>query len=147
LPEAALALARAAQPLRLDAAESDVGGWVIGYGREVPVRPARAISAAEANAMLREDLERAAAVVRQTIVVPLNENELGALTEFARSIGPENLERTLVVGLLNSGDREAAADAILVWTKTRVGGALVDSDALAAQRDRTRVLFLTKPQD
>jgi GH24 family phage-related lysozyme (muramidase) len=143
VPEAAVELARAAQPLMLDPVQAANGAWVIGYGRQLPEPPARPITPEEADQMLREDLERAAAVVRRSVTIPLNENELGALAEFARSIGVENFERTLVLTLLKAGDRAAAADAFLLWTQTRVDGALVESAALAAQRERTRALFLT----
>jgi lysozyme len=142
LPDAALVLARSAQPMRLEPARSEDGGWVIGYGRLLAERPLRAISPEEAEGMLREDLDRAADAVRRVVFIPLNDNEFGALAEFARSVGLENFENTLVVAMLNAGEREAAADAILLWTRTRVDGVLVESGDLVAQRRRTRALFL-----
>jgi lysozyme len=93
--------------------------------------------------MLREDVARAEQAVRDAVMISLNANELAALTEFARSIGPENFQHTLVSALLNAGDRSAAADAFLIWTKVRVEGALVDSPELVEQRRRARELFLS----
>lgn len=143
LTQASLALTQAAEPLRLQAERDDEGLWVIGYGRRVAERPSAGITAAFAEEMLREDLARAEEAVRAAVHLPLNANEFGALVEFARSIGPDNFPDTLVPTLLNAGDREAAADAFLIWSKVRVDGALVDSDDLISERQRTRELFLT----
>jgi lysozyme len=142
-PDAALALAREAEPLRLEAEQDGEGHWVLGYGRRTPEQPAGSVTAAQAEAMLTEDLARAEEAVRDAVRIPLNANEYAALVEFARSIGAENFAHTLVAALLNAGDREAAADAFMIWTKVRVDGALVDSAELVAQRERARDLFLS----
>lgn len=143
-PDAALALAREGEPLRLEAEQDGEGFWVVGYGRRLLDPPAGPITAVEAEAMLLEDLARAEQVVREAVQIPLNANEYAALVEFARSIGAENFAHTLVAALLNAGDREAAADALMIWTKVRVDGALVDSPELVAQRQRARELFLSR---
>jgi lysozyme len=139
---AALALTREAEPLRLRAEQDEEGAWVIGYGRRLSEQPAGGVTPDHAMQMLREDLTRAEESVRGAVHIPLNANEYGALVEFARSIGPENFPDTLVPMLLNAGDREAAADAFMIWSKVRVEGALVDSDDLIAERERARELFL-----
>ena len=143
LPAAAIELARQAEPLRLEPVQEASGAWVIGYGRRVAERPLREISRADAEAMLREDLAAAEIAVRSVVQIPLSDNEYGALVEFTRSIGVDNFANTLVITLINAGDREAAADAFLLWTMERVDGALVESPDLVAQRRRTRALFLT----
>ncbi len=143
MTQAALTLTQAAEPLRLEAERNDEGVWVIGYGRRIAEQPTNAISADFAEQMLGEDIALAEEAVRSNVHLPLNANEFGALVEFARSIGPDNFASTLVPILLNAGDREAAADAFLIWSTVRVDGALVNSEDLIAQRTRTRDLFLT----
>jgi lysozyme len=145
-PELTLALAHEAEVLRLEAEQDGEGRWVLGYGRRVSERPPGRITAEEAEAMLAQDVARAEDAVRDAVRIPLHANEYVALVEFARSIGAENFAHTLVAALLNAGDREAAADAIMIWTKVRIDGALVDSPELVAQRERARELFLTDPR-
>jgi len=139
----AIELVREAETLRLEPARHAGGGWVIGYGHTLAERPMRAITRPDAEALLREDLARAEASVRRSVTVPLNDNEYGALVEFAHSIGPDGFAYTLVAGFLNADNREAAADAFLLWSTVQVDGALVDSPDLIARRRRTKALFLS----
>lgn len=143
LPTAAIELVREAEPLTLEPVRHVSGGWVIGYGHVSPERPLRALTREEAEGLLREDLAVAEGAVRRSIQAPLNDNEYAALVEFALSIGPENFEFTLVAALVNAEDREAAADAFLLWNKVRIDGALVPDADLAARRRRTKALFLS----
>lgn len=144
-PPGAFERARESETLRLEAEQDDEGVWLIGYGHRLRAQPSWTITAAEADDMLREDLAAAEDAVRSSVAIPLNQNEYGALVEFARSIGAENFSHTLVATLLNAGDRDAAADAFMLWTKVRVDGALVDSAELVAQRERTQELFRAPP--
>ncbi|MGD2134168.1 MAG: lysozyme [Maricaulaceae bacterium] len=143
LPDSAFELARAADPLRLEPEPHPEGGWVIGYGRHVVLRPDEAVTREQAEAWLREDFADAELAVREAVQVSLSEEEYAALVEFARSIGAEQIDRTLVVILLNQGNREMAADAFMVWTNEEVDGVLVQDPELVAQRERTRELFLS----
>ena len=143
LSDSAIELARAAETLRLEPEPHPAGGWVVGYGRRVMRRPEGSISQAQADAMLREDLARAAQQVRSAVRVSLSEEEYAALVEFARSIDADQLEQNLVVLLLNQGNREMAADAFLIWTNEEVDGVLVQNSELLVQRERTRELFLS----
>lgn len=142
LSNALKAIAREAEPLRLSAERDAEGRWVVGYGRRLAEQPLRPISADLAEAMLVEDLTAAGQSVRAAVEVSLSEEEYGALVEFARTVGPEEFDETLVAVLLNAGDRQAAADAMMIWSRIRVDGALVDSPERAAHLARLRDLFL-----
>lgn len=143
----ALALALELEPLRLQAEQDEEGGWVIGYGRRLPDVADRRIDRAQADAMLREDILHAEEAVRAAVVISLSANEYAALVEFARMIGPETFGDTLVATLLNAEDRLAAADAMMIWSRARVAGTLVDSPVRVARLERIRTLFLDTPPD
>jgi GH24 family phage-related lysozyme (muramidase) len=147
LPREALDFARRAEPLRLAPEQDEEGLWVVGYGRRLPDGESGRITRERADAMLEEDLEAAAQAVRGAIMQPLNPDEYGALVEFARMIGPESFPDTLVAMLLNAGERAAAADAFLIWSQARVGGALVDSPDRTARLASLRGAFLGESWD
>ncbi len=141
----ALALAMEVEPLRLRAEQDEEGAWVIGYGRRLAAEAGGEITRDEAEAMLREDVSRAEDAVRWSVHISLGQNEYAALVEFARTIGPETFADTLVAILLNAEDRAAAADAMMIWSRVRVDGALVDSPTRSARLERIRALFQAAP--
>jgi lysozyme len=144
LPSAPVfALALEAEPLRLAAEQNEEGVWIVGYGRRLADGAGRTVTREEAAAMLREDVARAEDAVQAGVRISLSPEEYAALVEFARVIGPETFGDTLVATLLNAEDREAAANAMMIWSRVHIDGALVDSPARAAQLERVRTLFLS----
>jgi lysozyme len=141
----ALALALESEPLRLQAEQDEEGTWVIGYGRRLTAASDRAITRAQAEEMLREDIAHAEEAIRAGVAISLSGEEYAALVEFARMIGPETFGDTLVATLLNAEDREAAADAMMIWSRARIDGELVDSPSRVGRLERLRALFLSTP--
>lgn len=76
--------------------------------------------------------------VVKMVSVPINQNQLDALTDFAYNVGPGALHSSTLLKLLNAGDVSGAADQFLVWNKA--GGVAVAG--LTRRREAERSLFL-----
>ena len=82
---------------RLTAYKCSAGVWTIGYGHTSGVYAGMRITQAQADALLRQDLEKFERYVNSTAYVPitaqLNDNQFAALVSFAFNCGQGNLKR------------------------------------------------------
>ena len=136
--EAGIALIKASEGLRLTA-YSTGGKWLIGYGHTDGVREGMTITAAQADAFLREDMKLCESAVAGAVIVPVTQNEFSAMVSLCFNIGGQRFGKSSVVTRLNSGDRAGAADAFLNWVKA--GGN--PAPHLVKRREAERALFLT----
>ena len=94
---AGIALIKRFEGCRLTAYKCSAGVWTIGYGHTSGVHGGQAITQAQADALLRKDLEKFERYVNSTAYVPitaqLNENQFAALVSFAFNCGQGNLKR------------------------------------------------------
>lgn len=94
---AGIALIKRFEGCRLTAYKCSAGVWTIGYGHTSGVHSGQAITQAQADALLRQDLEKFERYVNSTAYVPitaqLNENQFAALVSFAFNCGQGNLKR------------------------------------------------------
>lgn len=141
--DAGLKLIKSFEGLRLKAYQDQIGKLTIGYGSTRDVKPCELISEAEAEARLIKDCGYAESAVHGLVTVSINDNQLAALVSFVYNLGPTNLFRSTLLGLLNRGDYGGAADEFLPWDK--VGG--VRSPGLLRRRRAERALFLTDIPD
>lgn len=79
--------------------------WTIGWGRTKGVKRGDRCTLDQANAWLREDVEEAAQIVRNSITVPLTAGEFAALTSMAYNFGylPKSLKACLNGGVTDKG--------------------------------------------
>lgn len=96
--------------------------WTIGWGHTKGVKRGDRCTLDEANAWLREDVEGAAAIVRDSITVPLTAGEFAALTSMAYNFGylPRSLKACLNGGVTDKGNVMAPgsyADALLQFPR------------------------------
>ena len=95
--ETGIALIKRFEGCRLTAFKCSAGVWTIGYGHTSGVHSGHAITQAQADALLRQDLEKFERYVNSTAYVPitaqLNENQFAALVSFAFNCGQGNLKR------------------------------------------------------
>jgi lysozyme len=79
--------------------------WTIGWGRTKGVKRGDRCTLDQANAWLREDVEEAAQIVRDSITVPLTAGEFAALTSMAYNFGylPKSLKACLNGGITDKG--------------------------------------------
>lgn len=129
----------------------DSGGtWTIGIGsiRLPDGSPVTAdtppITYDEAVAWCEGEMNRIDDLVDQSLQVYATEHQLAALYSFAYNEGPGAERSSTTLRLLNRGDVQAAADAMLLWNKVRhpATGELVFNRGLANRRALERSVFL-----
>jgi len=125
--------------LVLTAYRDPVGIWTIGYGHTGPeVGPGDRITAAQAEALLRQDLVRFENGVRNLVKVPLNSNQFSALVSFTFNVGTGAFANSTMLRRLNQRDYRGAADQFSRWV---YGGGRV-LPGLVRRRNEERALFL-----
>lgn len=136
--ERGLTLIRQFEGLRLSAYQDAVSVWTIGYGTTRGVKQGQVITKAEAEALLRADVQRFEVEVSQLVKVPVSQNQWDALISFTYNLGAANLESSTLLRLLNTGDYAGAAEQFPRWNKA--GGKVLKG--LVSRRAAERALFL-----
>jgi len=102
--------------LRLSAYKDVVGIWTIGYGSTgTHVKPGMKITEAQAEKLLRDDLDRFEKSVERSVKVPLTDNQFAALVSFAFNVGTGAFERSTLLKKLNAGDYDAVPGQLMRW--------------------------------
>lgn len=115
------------------------GIWTNGYGNTRGVNAITPpITQDQAVSDLRRNLLTADNDIENLVKVPLNQNEFDALVSFDYNIGEGHLTGSTTLRLLNAGNRQGAANAMLMWDE--VAGA--PSPGLISRRTAERALFL-----
>jgi tape measure domain-containing protein len=126
-------------------AYSDYNQYSIGYGTVAKSKSER-ISRTEATKRLNQELLDAQNQVKRLVKVPLNVNQLDALTSLTFNVGQGALKRSALLAKLNTGDYVAAANEFAKLNKAdRVSKNV--ADALTARRLKEKALFNTAPPD
>ena len=136
-----IALIKEAEGLRLKPYREN-NHWLVGYGHLLAARPPAAISQAQAESYLREDLADCEAAISRCVRVPVTSNEFSAMASLCYTVGTAAFAQSTLVDRLNAGDRKGAANQFLVWTKGTVKGAKTHLSHLADRRKKERALFL-----
>jgi lysozyme len=124
--------------LRLDAYQDQVGVWTIGYGHTGPdVHPGLTITQEQANSLLMQDTQSAAAAVNRLVTVALNQDEFDALVDFVFNLGEGALAGSTLLKLLNAGNFAGAAGEFPKWC--HAGGQVVPG--LVRRRAAEQQLF------
>lgn len=142
IPEEAYDLVRDAEGLGLTAYPDSGGVVTIGFGHTGPdVKEGATITEETAERLFRQDMAAAARSVRQMVAVPLNPNQLGALTSWTFNLGAGTFRKSTLRKLVNAGDFDAASDEFLKWVwcgRARLPG-------LVKRREAERDLFRKLP--
>ncbi len=133
-----LRLLKSFEGLELRAYQDAVGVWTIGYGTTSDVRPGMVITEAQAEALLKRDLNRFERAVIDLVKVPLTDDQFSALVSFVYNVGEGALSTSTLLRLLNQRDYQGAADQLLRWDKA--GGRTLAG--LTRRRRAERALFL-----
>ncbi len=108
-------------------AYKDAGyGWAratIGYGHTSLAGPPKVykgmvITAAEANAILKSDLEVFENIVKKNVKVPLAQGQYDALVSFVFNVGGPNFSGSTLLRKLNREDYSGAAMEFPKWRKS-----------------------------
>jgi GH24 family phage-related lysozyme (muramidase) len=132
-----LAIIKESEGLRLRAYELG-DSMFIGYGHLMARNEPETITEAKADEFLRADLGYCEQSLERNLTVPVTSNEFSALAGLCYNIGVGNMKASSVLRELNAGNRQAAADAFLLWNKA--GGQV--SSHLSTRRQAERALFL-----
>jgi lysozyme len=108
--------------LRLNAYQDTGGVWTIGYGstynhaQNRAVKRGDRISQETALQWLEKDTISAQTAVKAAVKVPINRNQLIALTSLAYNIGNSAFRRSTLLRLLNAGNpKSEVAQQFLRW--------------------------------
>ena len=118
----------------------DAQGFSIGYGHFIkPGENLTAVSEGQARILLKQDAAIASAAVKNSVKVPLTQNQFDALVSLSYNIGITAFRNSTLLQKLNAGDYSAAADQFARWNRSQ-GEQIA---ALDRRRASERELFLT----
>lgn len=138
-----LALIKHFEGLRTTAYQDSVGVWTIGYGHTSmagppPVFPGMTITAAEAKAILQQDLEVFEQGVSRALTITTTANQFSAMVSFAFNVGLSAYRNSTLFRNHNAGDFPGAAAEFPRWVYA--GGEVLPG--LVRRRDAERTLYL-----
>jgi lysozyme len=118
----ALSLIKEFEGLELNAYVDPVGVWTIGYGHTAAAGPpapkkGMKLTVQEAEALLLNDLVKYERPVRQSVKVPLTDNQYGALVSFTYNLGEGNFKSSTLLKKVNAKDFAGAALEFRKWNK------------------------------
>jgi lysozyme len=137
LSDAGLRLIKEYEGLRTEAYRCPAGVWTIGYGSTRGVREGMRITEAQAESLLRQDVERFERAVVGMVEVPITQGQFDALVSFAFNLGAAALRRSTLLRLLNQSRYAEAASQFPRWNKA--GGRVLAG--LTKRRSAERALF------
>jgi lysozyme len=102
----AIDLIKQFEGLRLNAYQDNGGVWTIGYGTTIypngqPVQPGDTITSVQAEMFFRNDLEKFAQGVSDSITSIVSDNQFSALLSLAYNIGLNAFKNSTLLGLVN----------------------------------------------
>lgn len=116
--EAARAMAKQFEGLRLASYQDLAGVWTVGWGHTgAEVIGGATVSEEQAEALLGEDLERAARCVDRLVAVKINQNQFDALVDCCFNLGCASPAQSTLLKMVNAGDFDGAAQQFLRWNK------------------------------
>jgi lysozyme len=90
--------------------------WTIGYGHTGPdVYPGLTITQEQAEELLTQDTEKAAAAVNAKVTGDITQEEFDALVDFVFNVGAGNFAASTLLKKVNSGDIHGAAAEFEKW--------------------------------
>jgi lysozyme len=134
----------------LDAYLDPVGIPTIGYGTiynydaKRPVQLGDKIDKDTAIRFLRTECAKIIPQIKKLVRVPINQNQLDALTSFVYNVGIGALRNSTLLKLLNEGKpKTEVAEQFLRWNKaTNPQGILITLPGLTRRRKAEKELFL-----
>lgn len=138
ISQAGIDLIKSFEGCRLHAYLDAVGVPTIGFGSTDGVTMGDAITQAEADTLLLEDLERFERCVNECVKVPIDQNAFDALVSFAFNLGCFALGDSTLLKYLNRGDHPAAAREFMKWT--HAGGKVLPGLVARRQAESDRFM-------
>ena len=90
--------------------------WTIGYGHTGPdVHPGLTITQEQAEELLMQDTQKAAAAINAKVTGDITQEEFDALVDFVFNVGAGNFAASTLLKKVNSGDIHGAAAEFERW--------------------------------
>ncbi len=143
--EDGIIIVKSFEGLRLQAYQDSVGIWTIGYGHTSmagppDVYPGMVITEAEADQILRRDLDLFEAGVTRGLTIATNSDQFSAMVSFSFNVGLGAFRDSTLLRKHNAGDFAGAADEFLRWVYA--GGQYLPG--LERRRNAERALYLSQ---
>lgn len=92
--------------------------WTCGWGSTgKDIHPGTVWTQDQADNRLLVEVARLERRIRELVVMPLSEGQMGALISFSYNVGLSNLAKSTLLHHLNAGDYDAASDQFPRWNK------------------------------
>jgi lysozyme len=125
----------------------DQGGvWTIGYGSTYNLDGTKVHAG---TPPITIDVAKALLMTTMTVYeqavnrLSCNQNQFDAMVSLCYNIGPGNFLSSSVFRNMKQGKTKEAADAFLLWNKTRINGVLTDTPGLTNRRKKEGQIFLS----
>lgn len=144
---AAYDLIRRFEALKLEVYRDSAGVLTIGYGHTRDAQPGMRITEAEAEDLLRADVQTIESIVSAAVRVTLAQHQFDALVSFAFNVGRGAFVSSTLLANLNSQEFEHAAQQFERWVyitePSRPGWSPKKTvlPGLVARREAERALF------
>jgi lysozyme len=113
--------------------------YTIGYGHTGHVKLGDVVDEAQADELLRADLQHAVDAVHELVAWPLSQKQFDALVDFVYNVGTGNFTNSTLLKMINQRDFIGAGEQFLRWNKA--GGHVMAG--LTKRREQERELFLS----
>lgn len=139
----AIDLIKQFEGFRANAYQDSVGVWTIGYGTTringQPVTAGMTITQQQALQLVQQEVNKLTRQIDTIVAVPINDNQLNALIDFAYNLGFNALKTSTLIRKLNAGDYNGAADQFDRWVYA--GGKVLPG--LVKRREAEKQLFVS----
>lgn len=143
ISNAGIAFIKNEEGCRLKSYEDSVGKLTIGYGHTGPdVKPNQFITAARAEELLKEDVEKCEVTLQKFIRKTLNQNQIDALCSFIFNVGVAGFIDSTLLKVINKDPiSPQVAIQFARWNKGTVNKKKVVLPVLTARRKRETALY------
>lgn len=143
IPQAFYTLVKQSEELHLEVYSDPVGIPTIYWGHVCHPGEVYLHIESDARKYLGIDANTAFRFIDRVVIPVLNDNQYSAVGSLVFNIGTEAFKTSHLLGFLNIGNFDAAADQFLMWNKAHKNGQLVTLPGLETRRLLERRLFLT----
>lgn len=122
--------------------QDSVGVWTIGYGTTringEPVKAGMTITEDQAIQYVQLEVNKLWSQIEQVVKVPINDNQMNALVDFAYNLGFNALKTSTLMRYINQSKFEQAASEFGKWVYA--GGKVLPG--LVKRREAEKQLFI-----
>lgn len=123
--------------LKLESYKCSASVWTYGYGSTKNVKEGDTISKKDAEKLLLKEIKEYENYLKKLIKVKINQNQFDALVSWVYNLGPNNLEKSTLLKILNNKEYKDVPYEIRKWNK--VNGEI--SEGLIRRRNAESLLF------